>query len=142
MAEVDAGGDTSFPQLTGLMQAYTEKTINEHIEEYAKLKVDWNTELVSYTQDEDCVTATIRNIHTKEERVIKSAYIVGADGTHSRVRKDDPDWGFEGVAIKTKFGLADLTLTGKDVDKLKEKMNVFLSGTSKGISLIGNNIIY
>jgi 2-polyprenyl-6-methoxyphenol hydroxylase-like FAD-dependent oxidoreductase len=94
------------------------------------LRVDWNTELVSYTQDESNVTAIIRDVNTKEETIVKSVYIVGADGTHSKVRKGNSDWTYEGVAINTKFALADLTLKGKDAEILKEKANVFTSGAA------------
>lgn len=113
------------------MQGYTERIFNNRIQEDTDLKVDWSTELVSYTQDDNKVTAVIRNIEAQEERTVTSKYIVGADGTHSRVRKGNSDWTFKGVPIHTKFGLVDLTLKGKDVELLSEKMNVFMSGSSK-----------
>ncbi|CAO3647085.1 unnamed protein product [Mucor hiemalis] len=130
VAQIDANGDTPFPHLTGLMQGFTERIFNERIQEDTDLKIDWCTELLSYTQDDNEVTAVICNVETKEKRTVTSKYIVGADGTHSRVRKENPDWTFKGVAIHTKFGLVDLTLKGKDVKLLSEKMNVFMSGTS------------
>lgn len=113
------------------MQSFTERIFIERIQEDTNLKIDWCTELLSYTQDDKKVTSIIRNVETNEKRTITSKYIVGADGTHSRVRKENPDWTYEGVAIDTKFGLADLTLKGKDVKLLTEKMNLFMSGTSK-----------
>ncbi len=121
--------------MTVLVQGQTERIIHKHINEETDLTVNWNTELVSYTQDEHHVTAIIRDVKTQEERIIESKYIVGADGTHSRVRKGNSDWTYKGVAIHTKFGLADLTIKGKDVDPLMEKMNTFMSGTSKFCSV-------
>jgi 2-polyprenyl-6-methoxyphenol hydroxylase-like FAD-dependent oxidoreductase len=43
-------------------------------------------EVVGLTQNADSVATTIRNIDTGEERTIRSQYVVGADGAHSKVR--------------------------------------------------------
>jgi 2-polyprenyl-6-methoxyphenol hydroxylase-like FAD-dependent oxidoreductase len=127
---VDALGDTSFPHMTILMQGKTEEIINNHIEEETETKVHWATELVSYTQDDTCVTSLVRNNDTQQETVIESTYIVGADGSHSRVRKANPDWTYDGAAILTKFALADLTIRGENVKNMMDKMNFFTQGTS------------
>jgi 2-polyprenyl-6-methoxyphenol hydroxylase-like FAD-dependent oxidoreductase len=129
--QIDASGDTSFPHMTLLMQGATERILNDGLEEETDCRVKWNTELVSYTQEDHYVTSIVRNIHTKEEQVIKSTYIVGADGSHSRVRKGNPDWTYEGVAIPTKFCLADLTLRGENIENLMDKTNLFVKGSSK-----------
>lgn len=113
------------------MQGITERIFNNRLEQDTECRVQWNTELLSYTQDDEFVTATIRNNITNEEQVIQSKYIVGADGSHSRVRKGNCDWTYEGVAISTKFGLADLTLKGDKIKDLMDKMNTFNNGTSK-----------
>jgi 2-polyprenyl-6-methoxyphenol hydroxylase-like FAD-dependent oxidoreductase len=113
------------------MQGKTEEIISQRLNEDTDCKIYWNTELVTYTQDKNGVKSTIRDLNTKQEQVIESTYIVGADGSHSRVRKDNPEWTFEGVAIQTKFVLADLTLRGDDVERLMDRMNVFFKGTSK-----------
>ena len=120
------------------MQAVTERIFHRRIEQDTNLRVKWNTELVSYTQDDQKITAIIRNNDTKVEKIIHSSYIVGADGTHSKVRKGCDDWTYEGVAIQTKFGLVDLRLRGKDVDLLKEKMCAFMSGSSRLMNKDGN----
>jgi 2-polyprenyl-6-methoxyphenol hydroxylase-like FAD-dependent oxidoreductase len=44
-------------------------------------------EVVGLTQDADVVTTTIRDVDSGEERTIRSQYVVGADGAHSRVRE-------------------------------------------------------
>lgn len=113
------------------MQGKTEEIISQRLTEDTSCKIHWETELVTYTQDENGVKSTIRDINTKQEQVIESTYIVGADGSHSRVRKDNPDWTYEGVAIQTKFILADLILSGDNVEPLMDRMNVFFTGTSK-----------
>lgn len=86
---------------------------------------------MSYIQDEHGVKSTIRDINTKQEQVIESVYIVGADGSHSRVRKENPEWTYKGISIQTKFILADLTLRGSNIEQLMDRMNVFFTGTGK-----------
>lgn len=132
MAQMDACGDTPFAHVTVLMQGKTEELIANRIAEDTDCKVHWGTELVSYTQDEHGVKSVVRDIHTKQEQVVESAYIVGADGSHSRVRKGNSQWTYDGVAIQTKFILADLTLHGADgvdIKHLMDRMNVFMAGT-------------
>lgn len=47
----------------------------------------FHTELVSFTQDEDGVTAYIRNRDTGEERSVRVDYLIAADGAKSPVRE-------------------------------------------------------
>src|SRR2546423_3936497 len=44
-------------------------------------------EVVGFEQDAVGVTTTIKNVGTGEERAIRSQYLVGADGAHSRMRE-------------------------------------------------------
>lgn len=44
-------------------------------------------ELVSFSEDADGVTATVRDIDSDEESKIRCKYLVGADGAHSKVRQ-------------------------------------------------------
>jgi putative polyketide hydroxylase len=43
-------------------------------------------EVVGFTQDATGVTTTIRNCDTGEERTIRSKFLVGTDGAHSKIR--------------------------------------------------------
>jgi len=49
--------------------------------------VRYNTELGPFTQDEQCVTATVIDRATGQSYVVDADYLVGADGAHSRVRE-------------------------------------------------------
>lgn len=118
------------------MQGTTERIFDNRLNEDTDCRVNWNTELVSYTQNDDSVTSIIRNIHTKEEQEIESTYIVGADGSHSRVRKGNPDWTYEGVSVQTKCFIADLTLKGDNIHNMMDKMNAFMKGSRNIIMYI------
>jgi len=44
-------------------------------------------EAVGFTQDADGVSTTINNVDTGEKQTVRSKYLIGADGAHSRVRE-------------------------------------------------------
>jgi 2-polyprenyl-6-methoxyphenol hydroxylase-like FAD-dependent oxidoreductase len=113
------------------MQGKTEEIINNKLENETDCRVEWETRLESFTQDAESVTATVKNIKSNDEYTIRASYIIGADGSHSAVRKCTPGWTFEGVAIRTKFILADLTLTGDDIETFSHRMNAFNLGNSE-----------
>lgn len=48
----------------------------------------FSTELVSFEQDEEEVRSVIRHRDTGEETLVRSKYLIGADGAHSRVRQE------------------------------------------------------
>lgn len=47
----------------------------------------WSTELVSFVQSDDQVTAVIRDLVTGRESVVQAQYLIGADGGDSEVRE-------------------------------------------------------
>ncbi len=49
--------------------------------------VRYNTELVSFTQDSEGVTATIRDGATERSFLLRSDYLAACDGAHSRIRE-------------------------------------------------------
>jgi 2-polyprenyl-6-methoxyphenol hydroxylase-like FAD-dependent oxidoreductase len=82
----DAGrGLTAFPYLLILEQSKTEKILNDFLAHHGHA-VEWNTELVDFTQAAESVTATIRHADGQEETV-QADWLVGADGGHSLVRR-------------------------------------------------------
>ncbi|KAI9251920.1 FAD binding domain-containing protein [Phascolomyces articulosus] len=116
-AQVDANGDTSFPHLTCLPQRKTERI-------FAKVlgndKIAWETELISYQQQEDGIEAIVKDLNTGKEKRIHAQYIVGADGTHSAVRKLAKDWSYDGHAMETRFAVGDVIVTGKDAEQVAQ----------------------
>lgn len=66
-------------------QWHTEAVLRESLAA-SGVAVEWSTELVGFTQDEDAVTATVRG-PSGEVRSIRCAYLVGGDGARSSVRK-------------------------------------------------------
>jgi putative polyketide hydroxylase len=55
--------------------------------EQAGASVIEGTEVVGIDQDADGVTATIRDVATGDERRIRTKYLIGTDGAHSKVRE-------------------------------------------------------
>jgi len=47
----------------------------------------FGTDMVAFEQDADGITATIRDRDTGREETVRAAYMVAADGAHSRVRE-------------------------------------------------------
>ena len=75
-------------------------------------KIRFDTEFVTFTQDGDSVTSTLRDLVTGTEYQVKSRYLVGADGGRSTIVEQlkipldiKPDGG---VAINVHFK-GDLT---------------------------------
>jgi len=50
-------------------------------------EVRYGTELTSFAQDDDGVTAVLRDMRSGTEQTVRADYLVAADGTHSRVRE-------------------------------------------------------
>ena len=108
-------GDTIFPYLTCLPQSETE---NGFLDVLGYDNVTWHTQLVSYRQEKEGVEALIKDLHTGKEETVRARYIIGADGTHSAVRKLDSSWTYEGYSVGTEFVVGDVYLSGKDSEKM------------------------
>jgi len=89
-------------------------------------------EVVAFTQDAAGVATTVKNVDTGAEQTIRSKYLVGADGAHSRVRElagiefDGRGVFSNSVTIYFKAPLAPL-LVGKNFSVIYVK-NARLSG--------------
>ncbi|MFB1482830.1 FAD-dependent oxidoreductase [Corallococcus sp. RDP092CA] len=66
-------------------QARTEGILRERLASLG-VTVEFGTTLTGFTQDDTCVTATLTRDGVEE--AVRAEYLVGADGGHSRVRKE------------------------------------------------------
>lgn len=130
MGTLDICGDTAFPQATCIGQHKTEAVLIRLLTEEQSQEIHWRTELQDYRQHEDYVEAEVRG-PDNEVKVVKARYIVGADGTHSVVRKRGSDWTYEGYAVATKFALVDAVVEGPDAEKIRNQRGNFFY-TPKG----------
>lgn len=121
--------------MTIVMQSKTEEILTRHIKDETDCTVHWSTEFVSYTQDDEKVVSVVLDKTTGQEHKIESRFIVGADGSHSRVRKGNPEFTYEGIAVTTKFFLADLSIHGENIESMMDRMNTFMFESRKCLLL-------
>ncbi|GAA3168849.1 MULTISPECIES: FAD-dependent monooxygenase [Streptomyces] len=76
---------SSVPLLAWISQARVEEILRTGAEE-AGADLRLGTELVSFTQDDEKVTATLREVSTGREYVVEADYMVAADGNTSVIR--------------------------------------------------------
>jgi 2-polyprenyl-6-methoxyphenol hydroxylase-like FAD-dependent oxidoreductase len=93
-------GFTTLPQYT------TERLLAEELHRHGGA-VERGAELVAFEQDAEGVTARIRTAAAEE--TVRVAYLVGADGAHSVVRKG-LGLAFEGDAFDEEYMLGDVVL--------------------------------
>jgi 2-polyprenyl-6-methoxyphenol hydroxylase-like FAD-dependent oxidoreductase len=72
-----------YPIILG--QNVTEHILHDHLDSLG-VKVEWQTEAVRLSQDDDQVLVTVRHADGSEEQV-SAEYVLGADGTHSIARE-------------------------------------------------------
>ncbi|GGP33787.1 FAD-dependent monooxygenase [Streptomyces melanogenes] len=88
-----------------LPQYETERLLEEYLASLGTV-IERGTELLSFTQDEDGVTARMRTASGADEEV-RVRYLIGCDGAHSLVRKG-LGLTFEGAAFPEEYMLADV----------------------------------
>ncbi|HKY43838.1 MAG TPA: FAD-dependent monooxygenase [Pyrinomonadaceae bacterium] len=99
------GKDLSpFPYLLMLEQSKNEELLYKYLRAHGR-DVRWNTELESFTQDENGVTARIKTAPGESQTVV-GKYLVGCDGASSPVRHG-LGLTFEGSTFERLFYVAD-----------------------------------
>ena len=99
------GKDLSpFPYLLMLEQSKNEELLYKYLRAHGR-DVRWNTELESFTQDENGVTARIKTAAGESQTVV-GKYLVGCDGASSPVRHG-LGLTFEGSTFERLFYVAD-----------------------------------
>lgn len=109
--ELDLGeigeGMSPYPFVLIVEQGKHEKLLHDHILSQGK-EVRWQTELVSFTQNDDGVRATVKAADGNTE-TIDARYLVGCDGARSLVRHT-LGLTFEGTTFERLFYVADVDI--------------------------------
>ncbi|WP_337192174.1 FAD-dependent monooxygenase [Streptomyces sp. HUCO-GS316] len=92
-------------EFAALPQYETERLIEEYVAGLGTF-VERGTELLSFTQDADGVTALLRTASGAEEE-LRAGYLIGCDGAHSIVRKR-LGLTYEGSAFPEEYMLGDV----------------------------------
>src|SRR5271170_8029779 len=80
--------NTRYPFILKLGQAHTERIIREHLESSYSFATEWNTELVSLSNDGDRPEVILKhNEAGGREELVKPRWLIACDGAHSAVRK-------------------------------------------------------
>lgn len=97
-------GLSPFPFVLMLEQSKNEKLLYEYLQSHQK-EVRWKTELETFSQDKDGVTAQVK-LSDGSARTVEAKYIVGCDGPKSPVRHT-AGLTFEGSTFERIFFVAD-----------------------------------
>ncbi|MBC7996941.1 MAG: FAD-dependent monooxygenase, partial [Leptolyngbya sp.] len=97
--------ETKYPYELCLIQPETERILSEVLSTKGGA-IEWNTELLSFTQSLEGVTARVQKAG-EGESAISCKWLVGCDGAHSLVRKL-LDIGFPGTPYCEQYVLADI----------------------------------
>lgn len=68
-------------------QNFFDPVLREFATDQDGVELRYNVEYISLTQDDDGVTALVKDLATGEEQTIRSRYMVGCDGGNSVIRK-------------------------------------------------------
>ncbi len=98
-------GLSAYPYMLLLEQHKNEKLLYDYLRRHGK-DVLWNRELVSFSQSDESVTATVRDA-SGETSAIRGKYLVGCDGPRSPVR-NMLGLTFEGSTYEQFFYVADV----------------------------------
>ena len=63
-----------------------EEVLRQHATTLPGVSIQFGHELASFDQDDDGVTATVRDVKTGKTEAVRCAYLIGADGARSFVR--------------------------------------------------------
>ncbi len=99
--------DSPYPYAIDLPQSQTERILNAYMESFG-VQVEREVELLTFTQDDQAVTATLRHANGQDETYV-TPWLLACDGAHSAARHT-LGLPFEGAAYPEGFALADVRL--------------------------------
>jgi 2-polyprenyl-6-methoxyphenol hydroxylase-like FAD-dependent oxidoreductase len=103
--------DVPYPNVLMIPQWRTEAILRDQLASYG-IHVGLATELAGFTQDAEGVSATL--VHDRATQQVRAAYLIGADGGHSFVRRA-LGIGFAGETHETQRSLiGDVAVEGLD----------------------------
>lgn len=76
-----------YPFILSLPQAKTVALLETRLGDWPRVELRRGTELLDLEPEADGVTARVRNLDTLQGQKLRCAFLVGADGGHSRVRQ-------------------------------------------------------
>jgi 2-polyprenyl-6-methoxyphenol hydroxylase-like FAD-dependent oxidoreductase len=103
-------GLSAYPYMLVFEQSRNEKLLYDWLQANGR-DVEWQTELESFSQNDDGVSATVRK-STGENQTLEAKYLVGCDGPRSLVRHS-LDLSFEGSTFERLFYVADVHIDWK-----------------------------
>ncbi|MGH9872796.1 MAG: FAD-dependent monooxygenase [Pyrinomonadaceae bacterium] len=103
-------GLSAYPFMLVLEQSENERLLYEYMQSHGR-QVLWQTELKSLSQDDEGVTAQIKN-GAGESQIVTGKYLVGCDGPRSPVR-NALGLTFEGSTFERVFYVADVMIDWK-----------------------------
>jgi tetracenomycin A2 monooxygenase-dioxygenase len=126
-------GPTISPErVMGCGQDRYEPVLLDHARR-AGAAVRFGTRLVSFEQDDDGVTATLEVAATGEVRLVRAAYLVGADGANSRIRQA---LGVQRIGRGTVFNALSIYFRAPQLqDLLKGRKFILCYATANGTML-------
>ncbi len=74
-------------QASLVSQNRVEESLYHTLIQYEEAEVRFLNELISFEEDKTGITARILNKTTHQEEIIRTHYLIAADGAHSRIRK-------------------------------------------------------
>lgn len=100
-ANINPGKNDLYPEHGQWIPQYTlEQVMRAHAETLPSVRILFNTDFVSATQDTDAVAVTLRGVSGGAEQEVRCRYLVGADGARSAVRE------LIGATLTGQYGLS------------------------------------
>jgi 2-polyprenyl-6-methoxyphenol hydroxylase-like FAD-dependent oxidoreductase len=132
-------GMSPYPFLLIVEQGRHEKLLHDFITSHER-KINWQTELKSFTQNDSCVTAVIQTNGKSE--TVEAKYLIACDGAKSLIRHS-LGLKFEGSTFERMFYVADVNLewkmgrSGLFVFLMKNNLLAFFTMTEDRFRIVG-----